>query len=167
MDKSVEGRTKSWSPSYHKRDSRLRSLIHVVCVHWLHLTWFHFRLQLWLKRNEMEIEMEIEIEIELKFLQRAMRLTTSRRSSLSVFSVILVFGFWHFWLGFFGYSSCTAKMLYGQAQLCTINTFRQLELKQASLGDYIIYCISSSNSTFIWVMHGYSVPREVEQVFFR
>lgn len=40
--------------------------------------------------------MEIEIEIELKFLQRAMRLTTSRRSSLSVFSVILVFGFWHF-----------------------------------------------------------------------
>lgn len=43
------------------------------------------------------MEIEIEIEIELKFLQRAMRLTTSRRSSLSVFSVILVFGFfWHF-----------------------------------------------------------------------
>lgn len=32
-------------------------------------------------------------------------------------------------------------------------------------GDCIIYSISSSNSTFIWVMHGYSVPREVEQVF--
>lgn len=39
------------------------------------------------------MEIEIEIEIELKFLQRAMRLTTSRRSSLSVFSVILVFVF--------------------------------------------------------------------------
>lgn len=59
----------------------------------------------------------------------------------------------------------------------TVNTFRCSWDDWTGFGipgDCIIYCISSSKSTFIWVMHGYSTappcspwaPCEVEQVFF-